>query len=238
MASNCKMGRTNSNIVCFSKEERKMKKVNFAIMMSKLSYLQPVTTRVSAIIENLELHTKDICIDPIAGGSFGNIYALATYFYNKLDAYEKIQNCLKKNKKNLENQISKSYITDIIKLFSASNKRKDVKDFYIPKEFVNRENCMLNIPSVEDKAIAIVEYSYYVKGHFIKNVEICLSIAENNIFEYYIIPNYGVEIYEDKELLDFLNNNTNKWLKNLEEMAFFGYAISKKVKTKILINNI
>jgi hypothetical protein len=63
-------------------------------------------------------------------------------------------------------------------------------------------------------------------------------LGEGDTLEYYVIPNIGVEIQEDQELLDFLNNNTNDWLKNLEEMVFFGYSIGKKVKTKLLTSNI
>lgn len=236
--SNCAIRRTNSNTLCFYKEERKTEKVNFAITLVKASYPKPVTARAIATIENMELHTREVCLDPVAGGSFGNLYALATYFYNKLVAYEKIHNCLKKNAKKLEAQISKTYVGDLIRLFSAAAPSKPTKAFYIPTAFVSRENCMLNIPTIEDKAIALVEYAYFVKGHFMRNVEICLVLAENNILEYYIIPNYGVEIYEDQELLAFLNENTNNWLKNLAALTSFGYALSKKVKTKLLINNI
>ena len=236
--SSCAIKRTNSNTLCFYKEERKTERVNFALTLVKASYPKPLAARVIATIENMELHTRDVCIDPTTGGSFGNLYALATYFYNKLAAYKKIQNCLKKNVKNLEAQISETYVADLIKLFSVTAPRKPTKAFYIPTAFVSRENCMLNIPDIEAKAIALVEYAYFVKGHFMRNVEICLVLAENNILEYYIIPNYGVEIYEDQELLAFLNENTNNWLKNLETLASFGYALSKKVKTKLLINNI
>ena len=237
-SSKCKMERTNSNLICFREEERNMEKLNFSIMLSKTNY--PVSDNIVACasVENLMFHTIDIYIDPISAGTFGNIYSLATYFYNKLDAYVKIHACLIKNAKKLEKQISKPYISDLEKLFSVSSKIKNVKDFCISEEFIDKTVCTLNIPSTENKSMALAEYLYYVQGHLVKNVEICLCLGERNTLEYYIIPNTGVEIQEDQELLDFLNNNTNDWLKNLEEMVFFGYSIGKKVKTKLLTSNI
>jgi hypothetical protein len=65
-----------------------------------------------------------------------------------------------------------------------------------------------------------------------------LSINKSENLVYDIFPVYNAEInVEDEKIYDFINKNTNLWLKNLEQMADFGMDIYNLLKTKIFLSN-
>jgi hypothetical protein len=233
----CNLERSQNNHLAFRQNRPNLEKVEFEISLAR-SNNYPFNTRVLASIENKTLHTKDLNLDPLSGGNFGNIYALATYFYNKYEAYRKIHDLLVEKKELILSQISAEYVEALIELFSVEKTAKNLENYSIPKEFIREETRFINIPSLEAKAIFSVSYTHSVKGAFYQDLILCLSINKSENLVYDIFPVYNAEInVEDEKIYDFINKNTNLWLKNLEQMADFGMDIYNLLKTKIFLSN-
>lgn len=230
--------RSQANSLVFSQNRPNLEKVEFEISLARSLRYPFDRARVLASIENKTLNTTDLTLDPLSGGNFGNIYALATYFYNKYEAYKKIQALLVEKRELILSQISEAYVEALLELFSAEKAPENLEDYLIPSAFLKEETCFEHIPSFEKAAIFSVNYTYSSKSAFYQDLVLCLSLDKSENLVYDIFPVYSAKINtEDGKIYDSINKNTNLWLKNLEQLADFGLNIYSAARTKILIDS-
>lgn len=201
-------------------------------------------TSVVVAVENLGYHSTEMELDPLLGGTSGNLFALATYFYDKLAAYQKIHAFLLEKSALLATQISQEYVAALVELFSLKNQPAPSKAYRLPVTFSKKENCSEYLPAIKQTAIFSVAFSYRpskkARNSLSQELEIYSTINKAGALVYDVFPVYGTEIFEIKQVLAFINKNTKLWLAELEALVTFGLSLAAlpSLKAKILLSNI
>lgn len=215
----------------------------FNLALTRNSHPTPGTSVVVSV-ENNTYHSIEMALEPSLGGTSGNLFALATYFYDKPAAYQKIHAFLLEKSSLLSIQISQELVAALIELFSLENKLIPSKTYVLPKTFSKKENCFEYLPAIKQTAIFSMTFSYRAskkaKNSLSQTLEIYLTLNKAGELVYDLVPVYGTEIFEPRQVLTFINKNTKLWLAELEALVAFGLSLAAlpNVKTKILISNI
>jgi hypothetical protein len=180
-----------------------------------------------------------------------NIFSLATYFYNKFEAYQKISEILLTEKIKLYENMGKVYTDDLISLFSVEKESEATKDYTIPlrniavktednndnKIYEQVEEIYEDTIEIENTRVQISQACEFLFTNSSEKSRIYLSLDEANIL-YLECPLAFINSQKIDKLTDFINKQLNAWLKDFEKRANFGLSIYEKLKTKILVDNI
>src|SRR5664280_2812543 len=112
--------RNENKGVYFNEKFETLEATVFKIALVRYGYPE-VETSVAITIENLQYHSIEMSLEPILGGASGNLFALASYFYDKPAAYQKIHAFLLEKSALLATQISQEYVAALVELFSLEN---------------------------------------------------------------------------------------------------------------------
>lgn len=175
-------------------------------------------------------------LNPQGAGWHKNILTLATYFYNKYSTYQEIKAILLEKEGKLVKRLGALYTSDIIALFSAEKVKQQKENFLIPAENMTKAIYYEDTIPVLGEDVAKAKIHFF-SGPIIDSLCISLSLTAENII-YFDIANLGTKTLEKANCEAFINNQTNNWLKELEEMTEFGLAIYEQVKTKIVLDKL
>lgn len=175
-------------------------------------------------------------LNPQGPGYHKNILTLATYFYNKYPTYLKIKATLLEKEAKLAKRLGALYASDIIALFSAEKVKQQEENFLIPAENMTKAIYYEDTIPVLGEDVTKAKIHFF-SGPIIDSLCISLSLTAENII-YFDIASLGPKALEKTNCEAFINNQTNNWLKELEEMTEFGLAIYEQVKTKIVLDKL
>lgn len=211
----------------------KLQELNFFIFLTR-DHMQHYSSSIRTCVEDEKKHLIAYNLDPIKWHSNGNIYTLATYFYNKISVYNKIQELLIKNIESLNEQMGETYLEDLILLFSG--KKEKVKTYNIYAKNISEEYVDKNVVNPKKEKISKAKAIYYKKDTA-SVVDTFLSLDKDNLLYWdFDLQNLDGQIQKE-QFYKFINSQTNAWLLSLEQSTNLGMNIYEKVKIKILMEN-
>jgi len=235
--------RNENSGIYFNKKFKTLEDTVFKIALVRYGYPKAETSVVVSI-ENPRYHSIEMSLEPILGGTSGNLFALASYFYDKPAAYQKIHAFLLEKSTLLTTQISQEYVAALLELFSLENQPVPSNTYEFSKTFSKKETCFGYLPVIKKTAIFSLAFFYQpskkAQNALSQTLEVYATINKAGALVYDIFPVYGTEIFEPRQVLAFINKNTKFWLAELEALVAFGLSLTTlpDLKAKILISNI
>ena len=165
-----------------------------------------------------------------------NIFSLATYFYNKYSVYLKISEILKSKRDYFLDEIGEDYTDDLINLFSVKKQNGNTEDFSIPEENIVNDTYYEDTCPLPERDAFRAKIDFF-SGPILDDLEIYLSLTNKNTICFDTLS-AGNSILKKAGFYNFINIQTNVWLKEMEEMSNFALAVYDKVKTKIVLGRI
>ena len=195
-------------------------------------------------------------------GNKSNIFSIASYFYNKVAFYKKIQVFLEKNKSKFEALMGEEFVHSLTALFSSNKLLKAVlaynltlsekyESFEQTPPLLAKANylplCFSRIFSLENKYGITIELDYFLGADNTLVIETSTAFAKTKFFSTSIkaIPAKTWEknkkftaVSYEAFMKKFLTEQLNNCLTSMEKMINFGFDIYETIKTKLLINNL
>lgn len=221
-------------------------KNNFRIILLR-NGVEASTTNISINIDSPAVDKNEFDFAP-GENSEANIFALATYFYNKFEVYARIYEILLAEKINLYKNIGRAYTDALIDLFSVEKAPETAKTYAIPlknlpaktsdKKIVEQvEEIYGDMLDIEATHLQIGQACEFLFEGSSEKSRIYLALDVANIL-YLECPIAFISAEKINKLTNFIQDQLGAWLEALEERTNFGLSLCEKVKTKILVDNI